>query len=37
LDESALRTDLTWKLKPGALNDAPTHVRLMVEMAFRLF
>jgi TonB family protein len=37
LDESALRTVRTWRFKPATLNGAPTPVRLMVEVSFRLF
>lgn len=37
LDESALRTIRTWMFKPATLKGAPTRVRLIVEMSFRLF
>lgn len=37
LDESALRTVRSWTFRPATLNDAPTRVRLVVEISFRLF
>ena len=37
LDESALRTVRTWKFRPATLNNAPTPVRIILEVSFRLF
>jgi len=37
LDESALRSVRTWTFRPATLNGAPTRVRVMVEISFRLF
>lgn len=37
LDQSALRTVLTWKFEPATKDGVPIPVRVMVEVAFKLF
>ena len=37
LDESALRTVRAWTFKPATRNGAPTPVRIILEVSFRLF
>ncbi len=37
LDQSALRTVRTWKFEPATRNGVPVPVRVVIEVAFRLF